>query len=119
MSARNAFREPSRQEDEIAAAIVDAAIRVHRRLGPGLLEKIYEVCFCYELTKAGYRCERQLALPIVYDHLRFEEGLQLDVLVEDLVVCELKAVDKVHPIHEAQLLSHMRLAERSLGFLLN
>ena len=113
------FEPLSKKEEEIAKAIVDAAYIVHRNLGPGLLEKIYEVCFCHELSKKGLRPKRQVGLPIEYDGMIFEEGLRLDVLVEDLVICELKAVDSVNPVWEAQLLSHLKLTNKRLGFLIN
>jgi len=106
-------------EESIARKIVDAAYAVHKALGPGLLERIYEVCFCHELEKRGLRFLRQVDLPIVYDGMTFNEGLRLDVLVEDLVICELKAVDEMNPVWEAQLLSHLKLANKRLGFLIN
>jgi len=106
-------------EESIAKKIVDAAYAVHKTLGPGLLERIYEVCFCHELEKRGLRFLRQVDLPIVYDGITFNEGLRLDVLVEDLVICELKAVDEMNPVWEAQLLSHLKLANKRLGFLIN
>jgi len=90
--------EPAPEElDIIRKKIVDAAYTVHKNLGPGLLEKVYEICFCHELEKRGLRYNRQIDIPIVYDNLRFEEGLRLDVLVEDEVICELKALEQVNP----------------------
>ena len=109
----------SEREEQIAKAIVDSAYAVHRALGPGPLEHIYEVCFCHELTKRGLTYGRQVTLPIVYDGITFDEGLRLDVLVEDLVICELKAVETMNPVFQAQLLSHMRLLKKRLGFLIN
>jgi GxxExxY protein len=116
---RRALSEPSSEEERIATAVVHAAYLVHKALGPGLLESIYEACLCHELSKAGFVCKRQVPVPIVYDGLRFDEGFRLDVLVEDRIVCELKAVDKPHPVHEAQLLSHLKLTSRKLGLLIN
>jgi len=113
------FKPLTNKQEEIAKKIVDGAYIVHRSLGPGLLEKIYEVCFCHELSKRGLRWERQVDIPIVYDGITFDEGLRLDVLVEDLVICELKAVDEVNPVWEAQLLSHLKLMGKRLGFLIN
>ncbi len=113
------FEPLSKKEEEIAKAIVDAAYIVHSKLGPGLLERIYEVCFCHELSKKGLHPRRQIDLPIKYDGMVFDEALRLDVLVDDLVVCELKAVDRVNPVWEAQLLSHLKLTHRRLGFLIN
>lgn len=106
-------------EELIASKIVDAAFHVHKNLGPGLLEKIYETCFCHELKKRDLTYKRQVSIPIKYDNLIFDEGLRLDVLVEDLIICELKAVDQINPIWEAQILSHLKLTEKHLGFLIN
>jgi GxxExxY protein len=109
----------SETEEIIAAKIVDSAYTVHKTLGPGLLEKVYEVCFCHELTKRGLKNQRQVEVPIEYDGLKFDEGLRLDVLVENLAICELKAVDEMHPVWEAQIISHLKLTEKRLGFLIN
>ena len=92
---------------------------VHKKLGPGLLERIYEVCFCHELGKRGLKHQRQVCVPIKYDDMIFDEGLRLDVLVEDLIICELKAVDSMNPVWEAQILSHLKLTGKRLGFLIN
>ena len=110
---------PSREEEIVATKIVDAAYHVHKNLGPGLLEKIYEICFCYELGKRGLEYKRQMDIPIKYDNITFKEGLRLDVLVEDIVICELKAVDEMNPVWEAQILSHLKLTNKHLGFLIN
>jgi GxxExxY protein len=88
-------------------------------LGPGLLEKVYEVYFCHERTKRNLSYRRQVEVPIVYDSITLEEGLRLDVLVEDLIICELKAVDNMNPVWEAQVLSHLKLTGKRLGFLIN
>ena len=106
-------------EESVASKIVDAAYTVHKVLGPGLLEKVYEVCLCHELSKRGLMFRRQVDIPINYDGLCFDEGLRLDVLVEDLVICELKAVDEMNPVWEAQILSHLKLTGKHLGFLIN
>ncbi|MFT7602724.1 MAG: GxxExxY protein [Saprospiraceae bacterium] len=109
----------SEREEDIGKAIVNAAYKVHKQLGPGLLEKIYEVCMAHELKKAGYKVERQVNIPIVYDGITFEEGLRLDLLVEGLVIAELKAVDLENPVWQAQIISHLKLTERNLGYLIN
>lgn len=109
----------SNKEEQIAKAIVNSTFAVHKQLGPGLLEKVYEVCLCHELSKRKMRFKRQVDIPINYDGIIFDEGLKLDVLVEDLVICELKAVDEVNPVWEAQILSHLKLANKRLGFLIN
>jgi GxxExxY protein len=106
-------------EEHVARAIVDAAYAVHRALGPGLLENVYEVCFCHELGKRGLSYLRQVKVPIVYDGIRFDDGLRLDVLVEGLVICELKAVETMLPVFTAQLLTQLRLTGKRLGFLIN
>jgi len=113
------YKPLSDREEEIASKIVDAAFAVHKRLGPGLLERVYEVCFCYELEKRGLSAKRQIDVPIQYDEMTFDEGLRLDVLVEGLVICELKAVDQINPVWSAQILSHLTLTGKRLGFLIN
>jgi len=109
----------SDEEERIAKVIVAGAYAVHSALGPGLLENVYEVCFCHELTKRGLSFRRQVVVPIVYDGITFDEGLRLDVLVEELVICELKAVEMMHPVFLAQLLTQLKLTEKRLGFLMN
>ena len=109
----------SNREEIIAERIVDAAFKVHKELGPGLLEKVYEVCFCHELSKRNLKFQRQVDLPIKYDGMIFDEGLRLDVLVEELIICELKAVDQMNPVWKAQLISHLKLTGKRLGFLIN
>ena len=109
----------SDKEERIAKAVVDAAYTVHSTLGPGLLENVYEVCFCHELAKRGLAYRRQVAVPIVYDGITVDEGLRLDVLVEEMVICELKAVEVMHPVFTAQLLTQLKLTGKRLGFLIN
>ena len=113
------YKPLSKVEESIAEKIVDAAFTVHKILGPGLLEKVYEVCFCHELSKRRLKHQRQVDVPIVYDGITFNEGLRLDVLVEELVICELKAVDEMNPVWEAQILSYLKLTGKRLGFLIN
>ena len=113
------FKPLSDREEFIAERIVDAAYTVHRALGPGLLERVYEACLCHELSKRELKYQRQVDIPIAYDGMIFDEGLRLDVLVEDLVICELKAVDEMHPVWKAQLISHLKLTGKRLGFLIN
>ena len=112
--------EPVPEElNTISKKIVDAAYTVHKNLGPGLLEKVYEVCFCHELQKRGLSYQRQIYIPIVYDGMVFDDGLRLDVLVEEQVICELKALENINPVWEAQILSHLKLTGNRLGFLIN
>lgn len=113
------FRKLSIREENIASIIVNSAFNVHKELGPGLLERVYEVCFCHELSKAGLTYQRQIDIPIIYENLVFNEGLRLDVLVENSVICELKAVDLINPVWQAQILSHLKLTNKNLGFLIN
>ena len=114
------FEKLSEKEELIAAQITDAAYMVHKNLGPGLLEKIYETCFCHELSKRNISYQRQAGIPIRYDGILFDEGLRLDILVEGLIICELKAaVEQNNPLWEAQLLGYLRLTGKRLGFLIN
>jgi GxxExxY protein len=103
----------------IGTAVVSAAFEVHKKLGPGLLEKVYEVCLCHELTKRGISTMRQIDIPIQYEGIKFNEGLRLDILAGDEVIIELKAVDQLNPVWEAQVLSHLRLTGKRLGYLIN
>lgn len=98
---------------------MESTFQVHRTLGAGLLENVYEICFCPELNKRDLKFQRQVTIPIVYDGIRFDEALRLAVLVENLIICELKAVETLLPVHKAQLLSQMKLANKRLGFLIN
>jgi GxxExxY protein len=109
----------SEREEWLAKEIVDCAFKVHKQLGPGLLERIYEICFCYELSKKDITHKRQVDLPVKYDDLYFDEGLRIDVYVDDLVICELKSALEVHNTWKAQIISHLKLSERRLGFLIN
>ena len=100
--ARTPREEPEEELDRLAKAVVHAAFAVHSQLGPGLLEGVYEVCLAHELTKRGLRVERQLALPVLYDGVKIEAGLRLDLLVEEKLIVEIKAVESFHPVHKAQ-----------------
>ncbi|MFH0895965.1 MAG: GxxExxY protein [Bacteroidota bacterium] len=113
------FEEIPLELNALSAKVVDAAYSVHKNLGPGLLERVYEICFCHELTKRNISFSRQVDIPIVYDEHVFEEGLRLDVLIENQIICELKAVDIINPVWEAQVLSHLKLTGNRLGFLIN
>ena len=105
--------------EEIGAKIVDAAIKVHRALGPGLLESTYQACVAHELRKRGMKVDCEIPQPVEYNGLQIETGYRLDMLVEDKVIIENKAVEKLLPIHEAQLLTYLRLRNCPLGFLIN
>lgn len=99
--------------------IIGAAIEVHRHLGPGLLESAYETCLAYELEQIGLTVERQKALPLVYKEIRLDQGYHLDLLVERKVIVELKVVERITPVHEAQVLSYLRFSGCEVGLLIN
>ena len=105
--------------NQISEQVIGGAITVHRTLGPGLLESTYETCLCHELKKLGLGVARQKTLPVIYDGLTIDNGYRVDLVVEEKVIVELKAVEKVLPVHEAQLLSYLRLAHCNLGLLIN
>jgi len=113
------FDKLSELEESIGKAIINAAFKVHRELGPGLLEKVYEVCLTHQLRKAGYLVARQVDIPIQYDGITFDEGLRLDLLVEQKVIVEIKAVETVNPVWQAQILSHLKLTGLRLGYIIN
>ena len=105
--------------NRVTREIIGAAIEVHRELGPGLLESAYEACLAYELTQRGLRVEQQKPLPVVYRDVHLECGYRLDLVVEDIVIVELKSVEKLAAVHRAQVLSYLRLANRQVGLLIN
>jgi GxxExxY protein len=107
------------EDEEIARLIVDSAFAVHKTLGPGLLEGIYEPCFCHELGKRSVAYERQIIVPLICDGIKFKEGFRIDVLVEGRIVCELKAVEDLHDVHLSQILTYLKLTQNRLGFLIN
>ncbi|MCD4809609.1 MAG: GxxExxY protein [Methanosarcinales archaeon] len=105
--------------NKISEKIIGAAIQVHKTLGPGLLENAYEACLKYELEKQDLKVLSQVGLPVIYDGMKIDLGYRLDLLVEDTVIIELKAVNKITPVHEAQLLSYLKLSGKRLGLLIN
>src|SRR5579859_2947734 len=109
----------SSELEELSRTLVDSAFKVHQTLGPGLLESVYEACLCVELGKRNIRYETQAPVSIVYEGVRINAGLRLDLLVEKSVILELKAVDKLLPVHQSQLLTYMKLADLRLGLLIN
>jgi len=115
----SAFEPIPQAVDRVATIVVDAAFAVHKNLGPGLLESVYETCLCHELKKRGLEFKRQLAVPIVYDGVTLDAGLRLDLLVEDCVIVEVKAVDKMNPLFEAQVMTYLKLTKRRVGLLFN
>lgn len=107
------------REEALARNIVDCAYKVHNNLGPGLLEAVYERCFCCELEKRGIPYDRQISVPLVYDGEQIPWGVRLDVLVEGRIVCELKSVEAMNPVFLAQILTQLKLVDLHLGFLIN
>jgi GxxExxY protein len=105
--------------NDLTEKIIGCAITVHRALGPGLIESAYEVCLAHEMNKQGLKVQKQVALPVVYDSVRLDAGYRLDLLVEQRIIIELKAVERLIPIHEAQLLSYLKLSKLPLGLLIN
>jgi GxxExxY protein len=105
--------------EQVGRNIVDAAIKVHRALGPGLLESAYQKCLAYELDKRGLRVECEVVLPVIYDNQRIDAGYRIDMLVENCFVVENKTVERLLPVHQAQLLTYLKLRDCQLGFLLN
>ena len=117
--AQRAQRERRMTHNEISSLVIKAAIAVHRALGPGLLESVYQVCLLAELKIMGLRVQEQVAVPIVYRGERLANDLRIDLLVEDRVIVEIKAVEELHPIHTAQLLTYLKLTNKKLGLLIN
>lgn len=105
--------------NKITGTIISGAINVHRTLGPGLLESAYEACMVYELAQVGLKVEQQKPLPIVYGKVKLECGYRLDLMIEKEVIVEIKSIEKLLPIHQAQLLSYLTLSERKVGLLIN
>jgi GxxExxY protein len=118
-SWQNQNKMLSERTEEIGKIIVNSAFKVHKQLGPGLLERVYEVCLAHEINKAGLEVKRQVDVPIVYDGIEFSEGLRLDLLIEDSVIIEIKAVEQMNPVWEAQIISQLKLLNKDLGFLIN
>ena len=113
------YQPVSEKEENLGKQIVDVAYRIHKFLGPGLLESVYEKCFCYELSERKFFFQRQKEVAIIYNNFKIDDGLRLDIIVEDLIIIELKAQENYHPIWEAQMISYLKLSKRRLGFLIN
>lgn len=113
------FAKLSEHEEYLAKQIVDIAFKIRKELGPGLLESVYAKCFYYELFNRNINYEKQKEVPIIYQSLVIDEGLRLDLLIEDVIIIELKAQENYHPVWEAQLLSYLKLTGKRLGFLIN
>jgi GxxExxY protein len=113
------FEPIDAESERVATQVLDAAFKVHRALGPGLLESVYEACLCHELVRHSVPFERQISMPVVYEGLRLETGLRLDLLVANVLVVELKVVEELSPLHEAQLLTYLKLSGKRIGLLIN
>jgi GxxExxY protein len=105
--------------NQITEAIIGAAMKVHSALGPGLLEKAYQVCLAHELRKNGFNVKTEVKMPVIYDGVRVELGYRIDLLVNDCVIVELKCVEKIIPVHEAQIISYLKLSKKRVGLLIN
>jgi GxxExxY protein len=114
-----AFEPISDELERLAKIAVNAAFQVHSALGPGLLESVYEVCMMHEFSKANIKAVRQLAVPVMYDGVLLDAALRIDILVDDKLILELKAVEQIAPIHKAQLITYLKLTQRRLGLLIN
>ena len=108
-----------RDRNEFGSLVLEAAIKLHKKLGPGLLELIYEVALCYELKQRNLSVKRQVAIPIAYDGIVFDEGFKTDIIINNKVLQELKSVENLHPVHKKQLLTYLKLTNIKLGYLLN
>lgn len=106
-------------ENEIGGIIVDCSVKLHKDLGPGLLESVYEILLAHFLQEAGLNVERQVSIPIEYSGMRFDEGFRADIVVEDKVILELKSVEKINNAHKKQVLTYLKLTNKKLGYLLN
>lgn len=113
------FQRLSDKEEDVARQIVDIAVKIHKQLGPGLLESVYAKCFYYEFQIRHINYEKERTVPIIFDSLKIDDGLRLDCLVEDVIIIEFKAQENYHPVWEAQLISYLKLTGKRLGFLIN
>lgn len=118
-SPKRVFEPIPPEVEKVGKAVLDAAFKVHTALGPGLFESVYETTLAYEIRKGGLLVETQVVMPIVYDNTKLESGLRLDMLVDKCVIVELKSVEKMNPVYEAQLMTYLRLSNVRLGFLIN
>ncbi|HEX4919725.1 MAG TPA: GxxExxY protein [Candidatus Bathyarchaeia archaeon] len=110
---------PTTKLNHVSGTVVSSAMKVHSLLGPGLLESAYQACLAHELGKRGLRVDTQVPLPVVYEGEKLDIGYRIDLLVENLVIVEIKCVEAIHPVHQAQLLSYLRLSTRHVGLLIN
>ncbi len=106
-------------ENELSKIIVDRCLKIHKKLGPGLLESVYQTVLLYELKKAGLRCKKEIGIPIAYDKIEMDIGFRADIIVENKVIIEMKSVEKIMPVHKKQLLTYLKLTNLKLGLLIN
>jgi len=118
-SPKKVFQPVPPDIEKVGKAVLDSAFKVHTALGPGLLESVYETTLTYEIRKSGLTVANQLSVPILYDGQKLEAGFRLDMLVENCVIVELKSVENMNPVYEAQIMTYLRLSEKRLGFLIN
>ena len=118
-SPKKVFQPVPPDVEKVGKAVLDSAFKVHTALGPGLLESVYETTLTYEIRKSGLTMANQLPVPILYDGQKLEAGFRLDMLVENCVIVELKSVENMNPVYEAQIMTYLRLSEKRLGFLIN
>lgn len=116
---KNTFASIPLRTEEVSKAIVDSAIKVHTALGPGLLESVYETCLSYEIKSRGFKIENQVCLPVIYEGITVDSGLRLDLMVEDCVIVEIKAVENIIPLYKAQLLTYIKMTRIRVGLLIN
>ena len=119
MQPKRVFQPISAEVEKVGKAVLDAAFKVHTALGPGLLESVYETTTAYEVRKGGLIAATQVSVPIVYDNQELDSGFRLDMLVEKCVIVEIKSVETMHPVYEAQIMTYLRLSRVRLGFLIN
>jgi GxxExxY protein len=113
------FQPLPQRTQEVGTSVLDAAFAIHRALGPGLLESTYEVCLEHELRQRGHEVSRQAALPVVYETIKLDAGYRIDLMVDGAVIVEVKSVEALAPVHEAQVLTYLKLSSRRLGYLIN
>jgi GxxExxY protein len=118
-TTKKKFKPLTEREQWLTSQLMNIAITVHKTVGPGLLKSIYEKCFCYELSKRNILFTRQQALPVIYNNMSIDEGLKIDLIVDGLIIVELKAQDNFHPVWEAQLLSYLKLTGKRVGYIMN
>ena len=119
MSRKGAKAQRKKSENELSRIVVDSCLKIHRSLGPGLLESVYEEALSYELTRNGLECKRQVGIPVVYERIEMDLGFRADIIVEDKMIVELKSVENIMPVHKKQLLTYLKLTGMKLGLLVN